>query len=139
MEESGYAEGSGVMRMKHVTRIVLSLLAVGVFATGSANAQGVTTGFLVGRVIDQAQQPVGGASVIAIHLPSGTSYETTTRTDGKFSIPGMRVGGPYSVTVAFTGTGAAAFAPETQEDVQIGLGVATDLIFNVKPISVTET
>ena len=39
--------------MKHVTRIVLSLLAVGVFATGSANAQGVTTGQLVGKVLNE--------------------------------------------------------------------------------------
>src|SRR5262245_35998117 len=125
--------------MKHVTRIVLSLLAVGVFATGSANAQGVTTGILVGRVVNEQQQPVAGASVIAIHLPSGTSYETTTRTDGKFTIPAMRVGGPYSVTVAYTGTGTAAFAPETQENIQINLGTATDVAFAVKPIAVTET
>jgi hypothetical protein len=51
----------------------------------------------------------------------------------------MRVGGPYSVTVAYTGTGAAAFAPETTENVEINLGVATDLNFNVKQIAVTET
>ena len=70
---------------------------------------------------------VAGASVIAIHLPSGTTYETTTRADGRFVIINMRVGGPYIVTVAFTGTGAAAFAPETQENIEINLGVATDL------------
>ena len=51
----------------------------------------------------------------------------------------MRVGGPYSVTVAYTGSGGAAFAPETQENVEVNLGVATDLTFNVKPIAVTET
>ena len=51
----------------------------------------------------------------------------------------MRVGGPYSVTVAYTGTGTAAFAPETIENVEINLGVATDLNFDVKPIAVTET
>ena len=51
----------------------------------------------------------------------------------------MRVGGPYSVTAAFTGTGTAAFAPETQENVEVILGIATDLVFNVKQIAVTET
>ena len=51
----------------------------------------------------------------------------------------MRVGGPYSVTVAYTGTGTAAFAPETVENVEINLGVGTDLTIDVKPIAVTET
>jgi hypothetical protein len=82
---------------------------------------------------------VAGASVIAIHLPSGTTYETTTRADGRFVVINMRVGGPYSVTVSYTGTGTAAFAPETVENVEINLGVATDLTVEVKPIAVTET
>ncbi len=85
------------------------------------------------------QLPVEGANVIAIHLPSGSSYEAKTRADGRFSIPGMRVGGPYSVTVAYGGQGAAAFEPQTQENIEVNLGVATDLEFNVRAISVTET
>lgn len=125
--------------MKHVTRIVLSLLAVGVLATNLANAQGVTTGSLAGKVVGMGQEPVAGASVIAIHLPSGTSYETVTRADGRFMVPAVRVGGPYSVTVAFTGGGGAAFQPSTQEDIMVVLGNATDLAFTVQTISVTET
>jgi hypothetical protein len=104
-----------------------------------AFAQGVTTGALAGMVVDAQQQPVAGASVLAIHEPSGTSYEATTRADGRFSMPNMRVGGPYSVTVAYTGTGAAAFEPQTQSDIMVNLGVATDLNFTVRGITVTET
>jgi hypothetical protein len=120
-----------------LSRFVLSLVTVCFFAAASS-AQ-VTTGSLNGKVIDAQQQGVVGASIIAIHLPSGTSYETTSRADGRFVILNMRVGGPYSVTAAYTGTGAAAFAPETMESVEINLGVATDLNFNVKNIAVTET
>ena len=120
-----------------LTRVVLTLFTVCTFAAVAA-AQ-VTTGSLSGRVVNAQQEGVPGANVIAIHLPSGTSYEATTRADGRFVILNMRVGGPYSVTVAFTGTGTAAFAPETQENVEINLGVATDLVFNVKQISVQET
>jgi hypothetical protein len=124
--------------MKHcLTRLVLSLVAVCAFAV-SGSAQ-VTTGSLNGKVLNAQQEGVSGASVIAIHLPSGTSYETTTRNDGRFVILNMRVGGPYSVTVAYTGTGTAAFAPETIENVEVNLGVATDLNFDVKNIAVTET
>ena len=84
------------------------------------------------------QEPVAGASVIAIHEPSGTVYEAVSRGDGRFSIPGMRVGGPYTVTVAYMGAGGTAFAPETQNDVQVNLGISTDLEFTVQPIAVTE-
>jgi len=124
--------------MKHLTRFVFSLFAVCALAT-VVNAQGVTTGSLSGKVVDTQTQPVSGASVIAIHLPSGTSYEGTTRGDGRFSILGMRVGGPYSVTISYSGAGSAAFAPETQEDIQVILGGAANLEFIVEPISVSET
>ena len=101
-------------------------------------AQGVTTGAITGIVINPQQEPVVGASVIAIHEPSGTTYEAVTRADGRFSMPGMRVGGPYSVTVAFVGGGGTAFQPETQVDITVNLGVSTDLIFAVQPIAVQE-
>ncbi len=105
-----------------------------------AGAQGVTTGALSGRVIDAQQQPIAGANVIAIHVPSGTTYEGTTRADGRFTLPGMRVGGPYSVTVTqAAGGGAAAFEPQTQDDVYVNLGVATDLDFVVRSIAVEVT
>jgi hypothetical protein len=99
----------------------------------------VTTGSLAGLVVDTQQQPVVGAGVTAIHLPSGTAYEAVTRADGRFAIPGMRVGGPYSVTVFHTGrTTSSVFEPRTQEDVVINLGVATELDFTVSAVKVEE-
>ena len=109
-----------------------------VWPTAHAAAQGVTTGALAGTVVNAQGQPIDGASVIAIHVPSGTTYEATTRADGRFSIPGMRVGGPYSVTVAHSGAGTA-FEPQTKDDVTVNLGVSTDLHFKVTPITVTES
>jgi hypothetical protein len=119
------------------TFLLIALCAL-VFPAAHAAAQGVTTGALNGIVTDASKQPIAGAAVIAIHLPSGTSYEAKTRTDGRFLIPGMRVGGPYSVTVTHGGAGPS-FQPQTQEDVQIDLGVATDLEFNVQSIAVEVT
>jgi len=124
--------------MKHLTKLAFSLFTVLAVAT-AANAQGVTTGNLTGKVVDSQQQAIAGASVIAIHLPSGSSYESTTRGDGRFSIPGMRVGGPYSVTVAPSSTGAAAFQPETQEDITVNLGGSTDINFEMSNIAISET
>jgi hypothetical protein len=130
--------------LKPVVRRSTRTLALVAFAAmlwpnGAAFGQGVTTGSLNGIVTNEQQQPIQGANVIAIHLPSGTSYEGATRADGRFTIPGMRVGGPYSVTVAYSGTTGTAFEPQTQEDVTVTLGIATDLVFRVRAIAVQET
>src|SRR4029453_15646221 len=95
------------------------------------------TGSISGIVTD-TDKPVPNASVIAIHERSGTSYETTTRADGRFSIPNMRVGGPYSVQILYGGGGTAC-EPKTQENVIVNLGVSTDLNIAVRGISVTES
>lgn len=119
-------------------RYLLLLSCLLAWPVSSANAQGVTTGSLTGVVTDSQMLPVSGASVIAIHAPSGTNYEATTRADGRFTILGVRVGGPYIVTVAYVGTGTA-FEPQTVEDVMVNLGVATDVDITVKAIAVQET
>jgi hypothetical protein len=118
--------------------VLLLTLALVAGLAGSAAAQGVTTGSLNGVVTDEKQQPVAGASIIAIHVPSGTNYETTTRADGRYQIIGMRVGGPYSVTASYSGTGTA-FEPKTADDITIYLGVATDLNLAVTAIAVQES
>lgn len=125
------------LRLWAMTLLVATL---GVSASsGDLFAQGVTTGALTGVVTDSSGQPVVGASIIAIHEPSGTSYEATTRADGRYSVPGMRVGGPYLVTVAYTGTGGGtAFEPQSQSGVSVNLGITSDVNFQVTAITVQE-
>ena len=60
----------------------------------------VTTSSLGGRVVDVNGEPVVGVAVIATHTPSGTVYGVTTNEAGRYTINGMRSGGPY--TVEFT-------------------------------------
>ena len=122
-----------------IRTLALFALCLLVSPTGTVFGQGVTTGALNGVVTDEQMRPMAGASVIAIHVPSGTSYEATTRADGRFTIPGMRVGGPYSVTVTYTSGAGTAFEPQTQENITVQLGVAADLTFRVRAIAVQET
>lgn len=125
--------------MKFGTKVVCSL-AIGLWLLLSAAApvvaQSVTTGSIAGVVTD-GTKPVAGASVIAIHEPSGTSYEATTRADGRYSIPNMRVGGPYTITVNYVG-GGTAFAPKNVQELTVNLGVTTDVDVNVQSIAVSE-
>ena len=70
--------------------------------TVSAFSQ-VTTSAINGTVTDENGEGLPGANVVAIHVLSGTQYGTSTRPDGKFNLPNLRVGGPYTVTATFIG------------------------------------
>lgn len=68
-----------------------------------ANAQGVTTATLSGRVVDEKGETLPGANIVAIHTPTNTEYGTSTRLDGRYTLPNLRVGGPYTVKATFVG------------------------------------
>jgi hypothetical protein len=98
-----------------------------------AYAQGVTTGAIAGVVADAQGAVVPGATVTAVHQPSGTSYEAVTQADGRFVIPSVRVGGPYKVSAMLTG-----FGTEVRDGVNVNLGVTTDLEFKLKVANIAE-
>ena len=75
--------------------------------TGMLKAQ-VTTAGMSGKVMAD-EESVIGATVVAVHEPSGTSYGTVTNVDGRFSLQGMRSGGPYKVTVSYIGYQTAIY------------------------------
>lgn len=70
---------------------------------GQIFAQGSTTSALAGSVVDEKGEGLPGATVIAIHEPTGSRYGASTRADGRYNIVNMRVGGPYKVSVTFVG------------------------------------
>ena len=84
-------------------RAVSAAAAVSLFVWAPAFAQGVTTGAIAGVVRDSGGGTLEGARVVAVHGPSGSTYASVTRADGRFTIPGMRVGGPYKVSVSRVG------------------------------------
>ena len=82
---------------------ILFTFALLVAVVYTAMAQ-VTTSALSGKVAMAADgEPVIGATVQAVHEPSGTRYTTVTNVDGRYAIQGMRVGGPYKVSVSYIG------------------------------------
>src|SRR5256712_6509099 len=99
--------------------LVATLAFAGTTALG---AQGVTTAAIAGVVTDSSGSPLEGARVAALHGPSGTAYAAVSRADGRFTIPGMRVGGPYRVSVALVG-----YRRGGQEQIQLSFGGTPDL------------
>ena len=100
--------------------LLKNLMAVIVFvlSTGFALSQGVTTSGISGVVTEANGEPLPGANVVATHLPSGTRYGAVSNLDGKYSIPGMRVGGPYRLSVSFIG-----FSTQEADGIVLSLGV----------------
>jgi len=90
----------------------------------------VTSSSMSGKVTD-ATGPLPGATVIATHVPSGTSYGTTTNSEGRFSMQGMRVGGPYNVIVRFVG-----YTPSKAENITLKLGETYRADFKLQSESV---
>ena len=79
------------------------LFAMMVLFVSSAMAQ-ITTSSLAGQVTLKATgEQVIGATVQAVHEPSGTKYAAVTNVDGNYTIQGMRAGGPYTVTISYVG------------------------------------
>jgi len=76
-----------------------------------------------GRVTD-AEGAVIGATVIATHQPSGTTYGTVTNMEGRFNLNGMRVGGPYTVEISYIGYG-------TSTTTNITLSLGENYVLNV--------
>lgn len=98
-------------------RRILLLTAFVLTAVAGVLAQGVTTASVSGIVVDTNGNPLPGANVVAIHLPSGTEYGASTLASGRFNLPAVRIGGPYRITISFVG-----YENYIREDVNLSLG-----------------
>jgi outer membrane receptor for ferrienterochelin and colicin len=88
-----------------------------VCATLSLNSFGQETTSEIRGIITDQGGPVVGATISALHLPTGTRSSTTTRRDGRYNLPNLRVGGPYEVSVTYIG-----YKSENQSNITLLLG-----------------
>lgn len=98
--------------MKHVKKM---FLALSVLLVTTLNAQ-VTTSGISGKVSSGAETIIG-ATIVATHTPSGTTYGTVTNADGRFNIAGMKAGGPYKIEVSYVG-----YSKVTYDNITLNLG-----------------
>lgn len=113
------------------TRLRWFITMLAVLSPLTVLAQGVTTSSISGLVVNAAGEVLPGANVIATHDPSGTTYGASTRNDGRYTIPGMRVGGPYTVKVSYVG-----YETQEQSNIYLTLGVTTNLDFTMREVTI---
>ena len=89
-------------------RIKFLLCVFMLLVAASINAQ-VTTSAISGKVVDEKNDAAIGATIVAVHQPSGTSYNAVTNSDGRYTIQGMRTGGPYKVEISYIGYQKTAY------------------------------
>ncbi|MEO7990045.1 MAG: carboxypeptidase regulatory-like domain-containing protein [Chryseolinea sp.] len=102
------------------------LFTIFVVSAASAWAQGVTTASISGVIKDSKGEELPGANIVAVHVPSGTTYGTSSRVDGGFIIPNARIGGPYKLTATFVG-----YNTQEKEGIYLNLGVTSNINFTL--------
>lgn len=101
-------------------------MLIALISVASAFSQ-VTTSKIQGVVSDDTSEGLFGANVVAKHLPTGTVSGTITLESGRYSLPNLRVGGPYTITFSYIG-----FKTIEYTDVYLDLGKAFDLDVNME-------
>ncbi|HJU38645.1 MAG TPA: carboxypeptidase-like regulatory domain-containing protein, partial [Tahibacter sp.] len=110
---------------------VLPLMLASLLASSPSFAQN-TSAAMSGRVTDASGNPVAGATVDIVHVPSNTTKQVTTDAEGRFNVRGLRVGGPFIVDAEKSGLAKAErkdvylkLAEDTTIDLTMGADAAT--------------
>jgi Carboxypeptidase regulatory-like domain len=71
----------------------------------------------ISGIVSDVTSTLPSVNITAIHVPTGTKYITTTRKDGRYNLPNLKVGGPYTVTASFVG-----FSSISKSEITLNLG-----------------
>ena len=108
-------------------KTLLLFSAALVLICGEILGQGSTTASMRGRITDANGEGLPGATVRAVHTPTGSEWGNVTDLDGYFRLPSMNVGGPYTVEVSFVG-----FDTYTKDNIFLTLGQTYNLNQNLE-------
>lgn len=86
----------------------------------------VTTSQLTGKVTSAKGENLPGVTVQAVNTSTGARYGAQTNAEGRYILPNLNPGGPYTITVSFIG-----YKKEEKTDQNLGLG-GTSLNFKLQ-------
>ncbi len=105
----------------NMKKTILSLMFAALSVVGFGQ---ITTSTISGVVKNEKNEVLVGATIHAVHQPTGTQYKTSTNKSGVYVLPAVRVGGPYVIHASFVG-----FRKGEESDVNTQLGVASNIDF----------
>ena len=114
--------------LRHVSNVAFLVALTG---PAAVSAQGVTTAAATGVVRATNGTPLAGATVVAVHVPSGTTYRAVVRSGGAYTLQNLRVGGPYRFTASMIG-----YQPRVEEDVSLNLAETLRQDFQLERVAV---
>ena len=118
-------------RLFNVTLLASLVVCAAIVLASPATAQTVTTGSLGGTVEDQHTGRLPGATVVAVHTVTGTSYTVISQADGRFSILNVRVG-TYAIKATLSG-----FKDAELKEVIVNLGEERTVTFKLELSSIS--
>jgi len=99
--------------MRKLKRVMLVIMLI-LFSIVAKSQE--TTSEISGTILE-GKSPLPDVVVMVVHVPTGTKYMTTTRSDGRYNLPNLKIGGPYTLTTAFVG-----LKSEKIDDIYLNLG-----------------
>ncbi len=105
-------------------------VALLLFMLAFAGTAQVTTSNIKGLIVDDLNEPLFGANIVAIHTPTGTKYGVISNEDGRFNLLNLRVGGPYELTISYVG-----YKTQVKSNVFLSLGNT----FSVNAVMVSDS
>ena len=110
------------------------LLSLLLFLCYSFLAFGQETTSEIQGIVKNGKTVVPGATIKATHLPTGTSYSVTSRSDGRYNLSNLKIGGPYLITITNVG-----YKEQQKENIFLTLGQAynADFSLNTEAIELT--
>jgi len=114
------------MRKKFFQKFYWFLLAIFLTVTSSVFGQ-VTTATLSGSIKDSKGVAVPGATVTVGFPDAGIKLVLIAKSDGRFTVPNLRVGGPYRVTIDHV-----SYAQAVSENMFLELGLNNTVEFTLQ-------
>ncbi|PYF72470.1 TonB-dependent receptor [Pedobacter nutrimenti] len=105
--------------ISYVVMLMFLLFGIG------AQAQ-VTTSSVNGKVRDAKGIAIPGASVLIVHVPTGTKYGAMTTAEGSYRVNNLNPGGPYKITVTYIG-----YNKQEKDNLNLSLGADQRMDFTL--------